>query len=389
MTQTFQELTCNLKSKVRHETLDGREYLVCPAVLLTHGVHKGSNGDIYYSDIELANIPSRWDHKPIVIYHPQKNGNYSTACEPAVLESRGCGMLLNTHFDDKLRTEAWFDKEKTTKVDKRVIVALESETMMEASAGLFSDIVLGKGTYAGKDYVGSACNFAPDHYAILPDKIGACSIKDGGGLLQTNEAQDQIAALTAIVAEQAETINRLQTSKEPSVDKKVLIDYIITANVGYDETDRPGFETMKDAKLQSIHDFVKKTKDTPTPAVVQPVVNEVKPPVSLPTPAPRPQLTLNEYLDNAPPELRGVLMEGVMSANAEKARHIQSISTYKHNRFTPEYLNGQPLEVLRNMAAMVAPSVTFPNYAGAATLPTVNQEVEQAPLADIQIDWNK
>lgn len=173
----------------RYEMLDGKEYLVAPVVMLTVGVHSGSNGPILYEEQDLAKYPESWNMKPLVVYHPQNNGQGISACSPSVIETQGVGLIMNTKFDGKLRAEAWFDIKKLEKVDDRILNALEEGKMMEVSTGLFSDNEIQNGQFepTGEDYVGIARNFRPDHLAILPDKIGACSIADGAGLLQINE----------------------------------------------------------------------------------------------------------------------------------------------------------------------------------------------------------
>ena len=53
--------------------------------------------------------------------------------------------------------------------------------MMEVSTGLFSEIEPKPGVFKGRHYKGVVRNLRPDHLAILPDSIGACSIADGAG----------------------------------------------------------------------------------------------------------------------------------------------------------------------------------------------------------------
>ena len=57
---------------------------------------------------------------------------------------------------------------------------------MEVSTGLFTENVQANGVFGGKAYHAIATNYRPDHLAILPDQIGACSIEDGAGLLRVN-----------------------------------------------------------------------------------------------------------------------------------------------------------------------------------------------------------
>ena len=39
----LQHIVLNLSPKMRRETMEGRDYLVVPMVMLTEGVHAGSN----------------------------------------------------------------------------------------------------------------------------------------------------------------------------------------------------------------------------------------------------------------------------------------------------------------------------------------------------------
>jgi hypothetical protein len=60
------------KPKIRHEELDGREYFVVPMSMILEGVHKGSQGPIYYSKAELSKTPKMWNMKPITVQHPRR-----------------------------------------------------------------------------------------------------------------------------------------------------------------------------------------------------------------------------------------------------------------------------------------------------------------------------
>jgi hypothetical protein len=184
----FQRITMNLvPAKKRYETLDGRQWLVVPAVMLTVGVHNGSEGPLFYSAEEMGKNPVVWNHKPVVVYHPTLNGLGISACDPVVVESQRVGMLFNTGFDSKLKTEVWLDEEKTKKVDNRILDAINTGQMMEVSTGLFHDPDPRPGEWNGKKYTAVVRNIQPDHLAILPDQTGACSVADGAGLLRNAE----------------------------------------------------------------------------------------------------------------------------------------------------------------------------------------------------------
>jgi Uncharacterized protein conserved in bacteria (DUF2213) len=185
---SLQQVTTNVQPKIRMDKMEGREYMVVPTVMITEGVHNGSNGPLFYPADELAKFCQVWNHKPIVVYHPSMNGKAISACDPDVINSRKVGVIMGTNFaDGKLKAEAWIDAERAKTVDDRILAALQEGRMMEVSTGLFTDNDITDGEWKGKKYGAIARNYRPDHLAILPDLKGACSIEDGAGLLRNEE----------------------------------------------------------------------------------------------------------------------------------------------------------------------------------------------------------
>lgn len=192
----MQELVCNLTPPIRYDTYQGRKHMVVPAVMITEGVHAGSNGPLYYPSNELAKTPVVWNMKPVVVYHPVINGSPTSACDPVVAAKRQVGILFNTKYippakgePGKLKTEVWLDEAKLKEVDVRVFNALQKKQMVEVSTGLFTDNEQREGLHKGERYEQIARNYRPDHLAILPDEKGACSIADGAGLLRNSSEQ--------------------------------------------------------------------------------------------------------------------------------------------------------------------------------------------------------
>jgi hypothetical protein len=196
----IQSLTCNfLPNLVRHDTLEDRNFLVVPMVILTEGVHNGSGGPLFYPGDELSKTPAAWNHKPIVVYHPEINGQGVSACDPVILNNRKVGIMMNTTFQKgRLKSEAWIDKDRANKVDDRIMAAIEASEMMELSTGVFVDQEDKEGEWNGETYAAIARNYRPDHLALLPDKIGACSIADGAGFLR-NEKSSKLSTLQTIL----------------------------------------------------------------------------------------------------------------------------------------------------------------------------------------------
>lgn len=179
--------------------LEGREHIVVPMVILTEGVHNGSSGPLYYGKDELGKTPESWNHKPVVVYHPTMNGQGISACDPAVINTRKVGVMMNTKLDgNRLVSEAWIEKSRADAVDSRIMNAIDRKEMMELSTGVFVDAETKPGVWGSESYVGIARNFRPDHLALLPDQIGACSIADGAGFLRNSRHQDQQGSATVL-----------------------------------------------------------------------------------------------------------------------------------------------------------------------------------------------
>lgn len=476
----MQSLTCNVLPKlVRHDTMEGRSFLVVPMVILTEGVHKGSGGALYYSPEELAKTPAAWNAKPVVVYHPEMNGQAVSACDPSILTNRKVGVMMNTVYEKgKLKSEAWLEKDRADKVDERIMAAVESGEMMELSTGVFVDCEESEGEWKGEKYMGLARNFRPDHLALLPDKIGACSISDGAGFLR-NELKDgkksTIAAIFQSVLRslgmstnemsQSNTRDALgealraklgiksdmnyngpycyvedvysdfvvysydgkiyrigytasetgvelsdlkpvevvrvteyrtvagayvgnqdQTPKERTMDKKQLVDGIIGNGSGWSEEDRPTLMAMSEAQLKKIKPVAAPVANAaPTNVVALPVQAAAAPVAA--QPAVVKVVSLEEYVGQAPKEIRDVLTNSVQAMNEEKARLVEAILANKSHGFTKEDLSARPLNELRNIAALAAPAhqaaqTRTANYGGQADVPTGN-EAEEPMLAPV------
>lgn len=177
---------------------DGRDYLVAPVSILVPGVLNGSEGPLYYPPEECSKDVHRWDGMPLVVYHPTLNGTPVSAATPGVLDRQGCGFLDNTTFKDKTRSEGWFDIERCDRIDKTICSRLVKGEKIEVSTGLVVRVEpVENGSYNGRPYKGIARDIVPDHLAVLPDQVGACSIKDGCGVLNNVTKKDGDKTLSA------------------------------------------------------------------------------------------------------------------------------------------------------------------------------------------------
>lgn len=181
----------NEVGKARYEVMNGRQFIVAPLTLIVSGVLNGSGGALYYPPDEVEKDPTIWNGFPIVVYHPTEYGKPISARDPDVFNKSHVGFVFHAKgVKGKLKAEGWFDVELTKAVDERVYKSLEVGDPIELSTGLFADFVPAEegAVHNGKAYDYIATNYRPDHLAVLPDQTGACSLKDGCGVLVNSTA---------------------------------------------------------------------------------------------------------------------------------------------------------------------------------------------------------
>lgn len=191
MKRQLVRLTVNLKPEIRYDVMEGRDYIVVPAVIMREGVVTNSAGRSLYSRDHISIDVNQWDYKPIVVNHPEKDGQYISACSsPEVITNYKVGVLMATNgkvADDNrftVSTECWLEKERLEELAPSILEDLEAGREIEVSVGAFTEDDLQSGDFNGKKYDRIATNFRADHLALLIGQKGACSNEDGCGLLR-------------------------------------------------------------------------------------------------------------------------------------------------------------------------------------------------------------
>lgn len=421
-------------SGYRYETLKKKKYLVAPMVMITVGVHNGSVGPIYYPEGPLSKLPKVWNTKPIVVYHPADG---DTAARVDNLETSQVGMVMNTRWDaeaGKLRAEAWLDEAEVARIDNRVLDAIYEGRMMEVSTGVFVEVENKEGVWNGENYVAVACTLGPDHLAILPDQKGACSIADGAGLLQLNAEKHEnlLALLKSAISEEIDDLAEIISVRRKSLvytwnkscfelpytveDKEVTLDFnkeqevlkvtqfvplrnssyepqspkrkevdmnkaqLIDALIAnkatkWEETDREFLDGLDENQLQKLEPVVaKNNEDGEEPAPAAPAA---------PTPEPQKKpVTMADYINNAPAEMRDSLIAMNESHNRLRENAITAILNKEGCSFTKEELSGfklPQLEKLAQLAGVEAKPAPQYDYAGAGGFVSNGSQGGDAP----------
>ena len=173
-----------LQPNARRETLDEIEHLVIPAIAIREGVLN----NIFYPSDELAEFVEAWNGVPVPVNHPMKGDSPVTANSTVVEATTNIGRFYNVSFkDNAVKGEIWINIAKAEKLGFIDIVnSLEAGEQMEVSTGLLAFTREEEGTFNGKQYANVIDTIRPDHLALLPDELGACSIEDGCGAMRVN-----------------------------------------------------------------------------------------------------------------------------------------------------------------------------------------------------------
>lgn len=245
--ETLVALVANL-GKVRQATLSGREYLIAPLVTIVPGVLEGSEGPLFYPEEDTAESVDAWNMMPIVANHPKdKEGNPVSARQPEVIDNYGVGFVFHSTYDGKLSHEAWFDVLSVRKVEPRIEKKLLAKQPIEVSTGLglHKQPAPEGSVHNGKIYTAIARNFKPDHLAVLIDSVGACSVKDGCGVLTNSKTPTKHPG------------KQLPNNNEGTMDRKGTIKWLVTnCSCWKTKEDQATLNSMSDKQLQNLQKTV-------------------------------------------------------------------------------------------------------------------------------------
>lgn len=197
--------------QVERRTLDGREYLVAPVVLVREMVLNGG----YLPANEIQDSTVAWNGRPITVNHPTIDGEFAPANQPQFLETQTIGLIFEAEFVNDLpetdrstgagvRAQAWVDEQRATDMGGEAAQIVKflaahadagaanddaaADHIMDVSTGYWHDIRSTPGQFMGQRYDAVQFDLHPDHLAFLPNTEGACSVADGCGVPRVQQA---------------------------------------------------------------------------------------------------------------------------------------------------------------------------------------------------------
>ena len=172
------------------EVINEVPHYVVPVVMMVEGVHNGSGGRTYHSSQELSNSVELWQNIPVTIHHPVIGDEFVSVNEDGIKEEYVVGYISEAIMkDNKLTATLKLNCERLNEISPETAQAIQNGNIMEVSIGVFTDNEEKEGEWNGETYERIAHNHRPDHLALLPGEVGACSVKDGCGLRVNNEKE--------------------------------------------------------------------------------------------------------------------------------------------------------------------------------------------------------
>lgn len=173
---------------LRREQFEGREHLIVPVVPIVAGILN----EALVPEEEIAAFVDAWNGIPLPIGHPQHNGIPVSANTPRRVEG-SVGRFWHAQMDaDRLVGELWIDVMKCRGLGGdalEILRRLEAGEPLEVSTAFWSELEATPGTFRGRPFQAIHRHLRPDHLALLPHDIGACSWEDGCGAPRTQAQQ--------------------------------------------------------------------------------------------------------------------------------------------------------------------------------------------------------
>lgn len=175
-------------SKIRRETVDGREYIVVPSKTLPPNIIM--NGILYPAE-ETAKHYKALEGTPAPLGHPKNaKGEWISAKDWAAIHTNHVGarnLNVNLTEDGRVEMEKWIDVEYASRTEdgRNLLTAVEEQQPMGTSVAIW---LMVHPVADGLPYTGRAEYKSMDHDAILIGETPAAGTDQGVGLFVNVDA---------------------------------------------------------------------------------------------------------------------------------------------------------------------------------------------------------
>ena len=198
------------------------EYVVFPVIMLVEGVHQGIGTEpVFYSADVLSASSQAWGHMPVTLGHPLSQTGDHILCghDGVILQEWQVGYIDNVNYEasGKLKGEVYLDKVKLEILQPGLIDHIKAGGQLEVSTGMMAMQDGTEGAWNDEKFSASILEILPDHLALLPGSVGACSWDDGCGIRWNqgciiNEGQKKEKILVLAGTELGATLDKVHSA---------------------------------------------------------------------------------------------------------------------------------------------------------------------------------
>ena len=226
---------------LREEKLGDVNHLVVPVIMIKEGVHHGSGGRLFHPAEELSKYVDTWNGSPVIIDHVWDEKGMPLSANSVKGDATRVGRVYNAVWEEEsksLKAEAWLETSRLEKLSPQVNAIIRAKKALDVSVGAYSRDEMVKGTWNDSEYDGIARDYRPDHLALLPDDVGACSWKDGCGIRANKENKMETVKLIDKVFDENAEEQEVLTLVHVNVDMKKRLTSVQSALRGMDSEKR-------------------------------------------------------------------------------------------------------------------------------------------------------
>jgi len=147
-----------------------------------------------------SSLISGWNGRPVVPYHPRRNGKAVSANDPEIYDAIRTGTLFNTKWEDnKLKSEAWIDIDRCKDLDKETVEKLTIGEFAGVSVGAIVETEKKDGESSGDKYGAVWLSIDGDHLALSSSLEGACNQEMGckAGITAAESKENNVPIVNA------------------------------------------------------------------------------------------------------------------------------------------------------------------------------------------------
>lgn len=235
--------------------LHGRDHLVIPVVALMEGVIHAVNAETpeFVPVDTIRRAAHTWNGRPLVVYHPNKNGKQISANHPEVIQRQCFGQIFESKVNGtRLGMEAWVDPRRLEDLGEHELLAsIRAGKAIEVSVGAYVKTAPKNGFHNGRAYTAEWTEATGDHLAFLPRGRGACSLEMGCG---AHRAAEETPILYTLEGAEPEVLDLNASISIQALDAQSFLKWLSE----HEEEFRAAIgarNSSSDAKvIQSMHD---------------------------------------------------------------------------------------------------------------------------------------